>query len=81
LVLDKMFDFLKRNRTSSLEHQLEKQAYQKQKLLQAEETGKDRAKAEAKQAKKEIAQAKPVKSAFGSFLDYAGNFADSQKWI
>lgn len=72
-------DFLKPKNTSSLEEHYEKQAYQKQKLEQAEEKGKERAKTEAKQEKQEVRTGKKVKSGFDKFQTFAENFAKNQQ--
>jgi len=68
-----MFDFLKKfmeTKTTSLEEHYENKAYIEEKLKQAEIKGKKRAKAEAKEGKKQS------KSAFEKFRDYATDFAN-----
>jgi len=73
----KIFDFLKKFKrtTTSLEEHYEKKAYMAEKLKQAEIKGKKRAKAEAREGKRQS------KTAFEKFQDYATNFTNQPSAI
>ncbi len=75
-----MLDFLKKTKTTDLSESVEKEAYMKEKIKQAEIIGKSKAEAEAKEEIKEI-KAKPQKAktnnGFAKFQDYCTNFANS----
>lgn len=70
-----MFDFLKRNKTTSLEEHYKEQGYLKEKLNLAENNGKAQAKAEAKEEAKDKKKQKKKVSMLESFQDYATEFA------